>query len=117
MMRSLLFWAASAAFVALFALPPAEAQSWCKNKGLSAAERLICRTPALQALDRELNAIFREAIRLTPPGSGVGIRESQHLWLGRRNSCGLDEACIRQAYAKRKTDLRTYIATGNLDTE
>ena len=109
---------APAVLAALAAWPSsAQAQAWCRNRDLSHAERMICRTPALQALDRDLNAIYREAVKATKPGSAVGIRESQHIWLGRRNACGLDEACIRAAYAKREADLRNYIATGKLDIE
>ena len=109
---------APAVLVALVAWPSAaHAQSWCRNRDLSHAERLICRTPALQTLDRNLNALYREAVKATKPGSAVGIRWSQHIWLGRRNACGRDEACIRAAYAKRDADLRNYIATGNLDLE
>ncbi len=113
-----LTWFAPAVLAALASWPSAtQAQSWCRNRDLSHAERLICRTPALQTLDRNLNALYRDAVKATKPGSAVGIRESQHLWLGRRNACGLDEACIRAAYVKRDGDLRHYIATGNLDLE
>ncbi len=111
-------WLASAVLAASATwLSAAEAQSWCRNRDLSHAERLICRTPALQTLDRNLNVLYRDAVKATKPGSAVGIRESQHIWLGRRNACGLDEACIRAAYATRDAALRRYIATGDLDLE
>lgn len=117
MQRHLVPVLAAAPLVLMLASVPASAQAWCRNVGLSDAERLICRTPALQTLDRRLNATFRAAIKATKEGSGVGIRESQHLWLGRRNGCGRDRDCIAASYAKRIADLEHYMRTGDLDID
>jgi len=69
-------------------------------------EKLICTTPELAALDRELARQFDSAITL-PKVKSVELRNSEHIWVDERGQCaqaGSAEAvlaCVRKAYEDR----------------
>lgn len=77
------------------------------NRATTAIERTICASPALSALDRELNAAY---LRI---GGDPGVAADQRAWLTRRNrDCAVPvdragrEECLASAYAQRLAELR-----------
>lgn len=90
-------------------VPPmgAEAASFACAKAATPTETAICADPALSALDERLAAAYREAVKAfddTPSGnskSGAAVKADQRAWLGDRNACAADAACLRAAYERR----------------
>jgi uncharacterized protein len=88
---------AAAAFIVAMAGPetaPAATPSWCDADGLNVSELAICSTPMLGILDQRLNEAHAAARRL---GGDIGQVE----WLGDRNACGWNVACLEHAYRER----------------
>jgi uncharacterized protein YecT (DUF1311 family) len=50
-------------------------------------EQLICRDPALAALDRQLDAIYRSALARARDGMALQLRQEQRGWIQGRNDC------------------------------
>lgn len=50
-------------------------------------EQLICRDPALAALDRQLDAIYRSALAQARDGLAQQLRQEQRGWIQGRNDC------------------------------
>ncbi len=67
----------------------------------TSTERTICAVPALGSLDRELNSLYAGLI--DEPGSpgADALRREQRGWIGQRNRCGADAACLEQRYRER----------------
>lgn len=90
-------------------VPPlgAEAASFACAKAATPSETAICADPALSALDERLAAAYRAVVKAfddTPSGnskSGGAVKADQRAWLGERNACAADAACLRTAYERR----------------
>ena len=69
-------------------------------------ERLVCRTPALAALDLELEDTYRAAVRSSPPDRPL-LQRSQAAWLEERDrACGGDDIrCLGDLYHRRVAEL------------
>lgn len=94
--------------LSLIALPMgAEAASFACAKAATPTETAICADPALSALDERLAAAYRTAFKVfddTAAGnskSGAAVKADQRAWLGDRNACAADAACLRTAYERR----------------
>jgi uncharacterized protein len=85
------------ASLALLASSSAFAQSYdCKNSK-TAAELVVCDSPDLSRLDRQLNRVYAR--------SNTSVWK-QRAWLRSRNACGIDARCIRRLYLRRIEELR-----------
>lgn len=72
-------------------------------KAATAVEKTICQDPALNALDEQLAAAYRDAGRRCPAAE---LKTEQQRWLKQvRNACR-DAACLGQAYQQRLADLQ-----------
>jgi hypothetical protein len=70
--------------------------SWCASPRI-AAEAAICGDADLLSLDGVLNVAYRRA-KGDSPGSIAAIDHEHKRWIGRRNACGGDTACLRRRY-------------------
>ena len=78
---------------------------------LTSTEKVICSDDGLASLDVALAAAYKSKLEnpgprdysLDDPRDAIPM--TQKAWLGHRNSCGADKACIRQAYAIRTAAL------------
>lgn len=78
------------------------------------AEKLICASPELAALDREVAASLAKEIKGQPENRAEELRSDQHNWTTTRNGCGTTPdpvACIRESYRRRLVALQ--IRQGN----
>lgn len=79
---------------------------WCRNDPLNPAERTICATPRLADLDAAMAAIYG-ATGARPGESG------QQSWLQhRRDTCGRDRSCLKDAYVNRIIELGAELRGG-----
>lgn len=70
------------------------------------AERAACFTPAIARLDRELAAVYAEALTAAGRNGDAAqarLRASQQAWIGRRNACARGQlvACVTDSYQRR----------------
>lgn len=78
------------------------------------AEKAICQTPALSALDRQLNSVYQQALDKTE-NLGIGatkaaddLKADQASWLKSIDDCwkaGDQQGCIRENYMQRISNL------------
>ncbi len=85
---------------AALATPPVlRLRPWCNSTRLNLTEQTICNTVLLANLDAALQATYGAA-------RARGSDPEQVNWLrGRRDACGADIRCIRQAYVQRIIEL------------
>lgn len=77
------------------------------DKATSDFERLVCDTPGLAALDRQLAATFRQAMDKST--DRATLLAGQRGWIKGRDDCWKAEdkqACVHDAYVQRIVDLR-----------
>ncbi|HEX7638142.1 MAG TPA: hypothetical protein VF457_07085 [Burkholderiaceae bacterium] len=77
----------------------------CAVTSLRPAERQVCATPVLSALDDALGPAYRR-VRVQDPSAPA----SQRRWLEKRNRCS-DHACLLLAYETRLAVLRRQVDT------
>lgn len=70
--------------------------AWCASPRIS-AEATICGDADLLSLDSVLNVAYRRA-KSDSPSSIAEIDHEHKRWIGRRNACENDAACIRRRY-------------------
>lgn len=99
-MKRILLTAAIGAIMAT----SAQAQSFNCNTARRADEQAICDNSELSRLDRQLNRIYRNALREV--GNPSRLLRRQRDWLADRRSCGWSESCIRRAYTSRIGELQ-----------
>ena len=84
---------------ALTSPPVLQLRPWCRSGRLNLTEQTICNTVLLANLDAALQATYGAA-------RAQGNDPEQVNWLrGRRDACGADLRCIRQAYVQRLIEL------------
>ncbi len=91
---------------------PAKSASFScmETQMLNAAERRICRSRTLGALDERLDSWYRRAQeRASYFDQTKEIRNEQLQWLRERNSCGASYWCLRKKYKQRLRELRDYV--------
>lgn len=79
------------------------------------AEKTVCASRELAALDRKLNETYGDALRTWPADEQIRQRAAQKQWLAQRNACSkADDAplCLRDAYRRREIELE--ILSGKL---
>src|SRR5688572_7235353 len=84
-------------------------------KATGEIEALICKDPALIALDRKLADVFGTAVKKLPPRVAVEQRTLQRGWITNRNECvDADDlrACTERTYQMRIVELQ--IISGQL---
>jgi uncharacterized protein len=78
-----------------------------------AAERTVCNTPSIHALDRDLDNLYRDTIgqarRVSDARAVDIVRTAQRQFLASRNSCGTDADCIKITYRGQSSILRSYL--------
>jgi hypothetical protein len=76
--------------------------SWCTSQEkLNLAERTICDSPTLSALDNQLGKAYKPALR-----SGETNRAEERQWVGARDGCRDDQGCLRALYDSRIGKIR-----------
>lgn len=75
------------------------------------AEHLICGSQQLADMDRQLNSVFKKAMRATTLNADKNkrIREEQKSWLKERNSCEYSFDCLQRRYMERLDALREFL--------
>jgi uncharacterized protein YecT (DUF1311 family) len=68
------------------------------------AELTLCRSVALAAFDRSVDAAFRRSLK-RQSDAGARLRAEQAEWLKRRDACERDEACLSQTMRERIDEL------------
>ncbi|HEX2762321.1 MAG TPA: hypothetical protein VHM92_00560 [Allosphingosinicella sp.] len=68
-------------------------------------EKMVCTSPRLAALDREMASLFYALLANANPGTRSHLRRSRDAFLVRREGCG-SEACVDSAYRSRMAELR-----------
>ena len=84
----------------------AAAPSFDCAKAGTPTEHAICGAPALAALDSALAEAYRAARAGAGEAERARIRAEQIAWLGRRDACGADAACLEARMAARLAALR-----------
>ncbi|AWV08109.1 MliC family protein [Marilutibacter maris] len=87
---------------------PADGPSFDCREVVGEDERLICDDPGLAALDRRLDAAYREALEAAGDGRDT-LKATQIGWLKGRGDCWKAEDkvnCVREAYLTRLVDLQ-----------
>ncbi|MFN0217598.1 MAG: lysozyme inhibitor LprI family protein [Hyphomicrobium sp.] len=104
---------AALAFAAALPLAgPANAASFScmADYDLNAAERMICSSRGLAALDERLDSWYRRAlIRAGYFDQTEDVRDAQRAWVASRNACGASYFCLRRAYRVRIRELANYV--------
>lgn len=97
---------------ALLCLPPlaaAQGPSFSCQHAASSAERLVCRTPALASLDRQLAAVYRAALAKAGQPQQATLNAEQRGWVKGRNDCWKASdlaSCVRDSYTLRMAELQ-----------
>jgi uncharacterized protein len=77
-----------------------------ENTGI--AEQAVCASPQLARLDVELSKLFFLLRGRLDAANGVRLRDSQRLWLKRRDACMNDWNCLEAQYVSRIRELRNW---------
>lgn len=116
--------AAPASFDAATVLPKAAADvpkhtadspSFACAEARLPAEKTVCASRELAAMDRKLNDAYSDALGIWPADEQTRQRAAQKQWLAQRNACSkADDAplCLRDAYRRRQIELQ--ILSGKL---
>ncbi|WP_298432991.1 hypothetical protein [uncultured Jannaschia sp.] len=97
----------AATLLAVFLSLPAAAQqpSFDCTRARLPAEHAICRDPAIAALDRRMATAFRTTLDGVTSAERERRRLEQRTWLGWRNTCARDAACLARRYGARIEEL------------
>jgi uncharacterized protein len=82
---------------------PSFSASFDCAKASTKIEKLICSTPAINKLDTEMAAIYKDAVQREP-----SAKDGQRTWIQERNKCQ-DAACLEEAYKERSLELTNII--------
>jgi uncharacterized protein len=76
----------------------------------TAAERTICKSQRLQILDAKITEVYADLMtsRRVPFDAKARVRESQYLFLERRNACGANRDCLEEVMGRRLTRIHAY---------
>lgn len=91
------------------------------RRAATAVEREICRKPQLADLDRQIAALYAQALGLLPAEDADQLRTDQRLWLKVRDDCRFQtpanphvttdvEGCLSSAMSTRVWELQKVIA-------
>jgi uncharacterized protein len=99
-------------------VPPkrsADSPSFACAEAKLPAEKTVCASRELAAMDRKLNEAYSDALRTWSADERTRQRAAQKQWLAQRNACSkADDAplCLRDAYRRREIELQ--ILSGKL---
>ena len=86
----------------------AEAQTFNCRTAQQPAERAICQSHLLSALDVQMSNHYFRLIGSVGPQTARLIQADQRAWLQARNSCGYNFGCLESEYRRRLSELRSY---------
>jgi len=99
---------------ALFAMR-AQAQSFSCAHAQSPAQMAICNSEDLLVLDEKLSAMVAQRIaRARTLSEREALQREQSAWMGQRNTCGGDQACLQRSYGERIVSLSGAAELANL---
>ena len=76
----------------------------------NAAERRICTSSSLGALDERLDSWYRRAlVRAGYSDQTAEVRGAQRRWIASRNACGSSFGCLKAHYTRRIRELKNYV--------
>jgi hypothetical protein len=75
----------------------------------SRSEKMVCASPALAALDRQMSSLFYAALGDASRGAKADLRRTRDRFLAYRNRCR-SEACVADAYRGRMQEIRDIMA-------
>ncbi len=102
--------AAAGGFAFLAASGTAQAASYSCHEVSNKAERTICRSGRLGALDERMAYWYgRAQERARYFDQTDWLKASQRRWLAMRNVCGSNTSCLRYAYQRRIWRLKNYV--------
>jgi uncharacterized protein YecT (DUF1311 family) len=78
------------------------------SKSHAADQLEICRNGELSFLDRQLNTQYNAMFGRLDKSRQTALSADEQAWLKQRAKCLSDDACIRDAYQTRMTELRTW---------
>jgi uncharacterized protein YecT (DUF1311 family) len=87
-----------------------QAASFDCAKAGTKVEHIICDTPEISKLDKELNSAYKTALQ--DKAKEKQIRQEQKQWLKNRSNC-TDADCVKLAYEKRLSTLQMAVVTPN----
>lgn len=87
------------------AVDPGRKPSWCARPQ-NPAQETVCDSAELSSLDGVVGVAYRRAV--SDSGRGAEIQREQSRWVGRRNACGEDRACLRRRYQEQIGLLESY---------
>jgi hypothetical protein len=87
------------------AVDPGRKPVWCSNPR-NPAQETVCDSAELSSLDGVVGVAYKRAV--SDSGKGAEIQREQSRWVGRRNACGEDRACLRQRYREQIELLESY---------
>ncbi len=92
---SAVFWAGQAMAFTPYAL------AFDCTLAKTVTEKAVCKSPALMAKDRELNAAYRAALASQPAQAGQ-LRQAQRAWIKANDAaCSGSEDCLQKRYQDR----------------
>jgi uncharacterized protein len=77
----------------------------CEKANLAADEKVICDTRSLNDADVKMVTTFDILTSLLAMGNRGTLQDEQSAWLKKRQACGEDAECIRNAYSERLKQL------------
>ena len=83
----------------------------CRRAG-SRSERMVCGSPRLAGLDRQMSSLFYSALADADGGTRNQLRRTRDRFLSYRERCGT-EACVADAYRGRMEEIRDIMADGD----
>lgn len=102
--------AAAASSVATVAPANAASFSCMDGESMKPAERRICASPWLEALDERLDSWYSRALQRAKYFDQTHeLRAKQRVWVASRNACGWSTWCIRRHYLERIRELKNYV--------
>ena len=110
--RATLLSALALSVFAMAGAAPASAASYScmEMERMNKAERRICTSRRLGALDERLDSWYRRAKERASYFDQVHwLRREQLAWLRERNSCGSRYWCLRRKYRQRIRELKRYV--------
>jgi uncharacterized protein len=80
----------------------AQAQSFSCAYSQSPAQMAICNSEDLLVLDEKLSAMVAQRLgRAKTLMERDALQRDQSVWMGQRNACGGDQACLQRSYGER----------------
>ena len=89
--------------IMVFFTPTIFSASFDCSKAKLPAEIVICNDSEISKLDEEIVKAYEAVIK---KGGSNELKESQRIWLRKRNDCGTDASCLKRLYVARISELK-----------